>query len=1818
MPRSSRRPRGRLLVQILGAVVLGPLVWALALLALPRPAALARLQTTSGDVSVGKTVAQTTVAPGGLLTYTLAVTASGAPATDVRLTDTLPSGVTWVTDTAATAGLTRLSTAPPVWAAPALITNTVVSFTLAARVPLGQPLATTVVNQAAVSAATGDSEPSNNTAQAPPVTVTGVDLGLGLSAPTTIPPGRTMSYRLTYTNSGNLAAAGVVVTQTLPAYLNFETADHSGAWTVGARTVTWNVGGVAAGASASLGVTGTVSAAAPRDAVLSSQARVAAPGDVDLANNSASQTTTVVFPPAQTGTLALAGTAVVGRPITLTATFRDAQGILVPDGTVVTFSAPAPATITASAVTTGGQASGILQTTRSGDITVSAASGAAHPTLTVSVDPGAAQQLTFSGVAGSAVGQSVTLTAWVSDTWGNAVAPTVVQFSQSGVGQLSTTSGTTVNGKTTTAVTSQVSGQAQVTAKVASRQATATVQFSPLAPASLTLEAIGTPMASTPLPIRAVARDQYQNLVSAGHLVRFSVISGTGLLAPTAPTTDALGTATTTLNTTVAGPLTLRAQAGTTSTDIPLDVAAGPVVALRVTASPAGVTVDGGQTTLTIRAVDKDGNWVKTYSGAVSLGFTSALTGVLSSAAPVLSGGAASVSLTAPNSYSSQGLVVQATRQGLTAGSATIPLLPADVTIRVVTSPPLGANGYRTPGDQVTYTVAYTNTGQATARNVFVENTLMDHFLSPQVTLPAGVTIARVPGNPGEAWRWVIGSLSPGQSGVITVRGQIDPAYAWPTSLTLQSDGTVTTSTAQAPGGNADASSLLLPIYTADLGAIVTPPDILGQPWLPGNSVNYRIALANSAPADARDARITVTLPISTSFISWEEYYTPNPTSPPGYLKLINPATGQTVSTCVGECVWTYQVPANQTPIGGVNSNSQIRLTLRIASGAKPGANAVRLTARISGPVFDSNLANNVAVVTADLWGLNLTAEGSSPGAVTPGQVATLSASVVNRGRQNPYDFDQSSATASGTTLVVTVPSGVAFVDANPGGYNQNGANLTWNFPEDLPPDGSRSVTLRIRVPDNPPPPVNTIYTTTVQVSSVSSEPFLPDNRKDVPTRVIAAPPNRLVIDTSLLTLPVDESASVSVQVYDPYNNLVPSWDVAFAASPSTNPPPFTITPPSARTGGNGAVTTAITAGPHPGDATLIASTLSNGQTYTASRPVRIVPGAAYTTTVNVNRTLAAGVTTPFVATFTDRYGNSVQDGTVVTLTTTLGGFDVGGTPQQVVVATTQGGRVERTFSAGTRAGLARVSACAASHCDARPVSILPGAAAQVSLSLDRVEVSAGDTPIEVTASVGDQYNNPVLDNNTVQFSVSACPGASLQATSAQTVGGRATVGLLAGTQVCQGQVTATVGAIFNSKVFRVVPGAPQRLRLTAPTTLLGSGVHTATIQIELSDAYANGISGPAILSLNPSLGALDREVAQLVNGVGNAVLTAPRGLGSTLVTAQAGPLTASTPVQFVAGPPAQVALSPAKPSLTADGQSQAALVISARDAYSNVVSAPITLGSTLGTTLTPGAGTVSNGVFTTLLHAGTVAGTATLTTTIGGLVTTFPIRLLAGPPVVLIPNASRVPPRLVADGLDRMAVTARLLDQNGNAVENGTEVDFGLAAPLGSFSPSQAGTVNGVVTSTLIAGTTVGVTDFIVTAAGRHVRQSVEFTIGPPARIDVTLSPSVITDTSPVTATVEVTTQVLDSVGRPVAAGTQVTFSADHGVFDGGGATLTRGVTVEGKASATLRVPLTPGALRVTVTAGGAAGAATLFVGATPYRVYLPALQRATELRSP
>ena len=126
---------------------------------------------------------------------------------------------------------------------------------------------------------------------------TAADVGITLSAPAKVSPGGTLTYSMTVTNAGKVTSADVVVSNALPAGTVFASASSSqgtvAAPAVGSNgTVTVNLGSLVKGATATISVVVTVTAAS--GTVLTDTATVSATTqDLNGSNNSATRKTTV-------------------------------------------------------------------------------------------------------------------------------------------------------------------------------------------------------------------------------------------------------------------------------------------------------------------------------------------------------------------------------------------------------------------------------------------------------------------------------------------------------------------------------------------------------------------------------------------------------------------------------------------------------------------------------------------------------------------------------------------------------------------------------------------------------------------------------------------------------------------------------------------------------------------------------------------------------------------------------------------------------------------------------------------------------------------------------------------------------------------------------------------------------------------------------------------------------------------------------------------------------------------------------------------------------------------------------------------------------------------------------------------------------------------------------------------------------------------------------------------------------------------------------------------------------------------------------------
>ncbi|HET7702272.1 MAG TPA: hypothetical protein VFK35_02655, partial [Candidatus Limnocylindrales bacterium] len=207
------------------------------------------------DVHVDKTADTGTINAGDLASFTITVSNAGpGVATSVSLTDTLPAGVAWSEDSAScsiTAGVLSCNFGDLAAGASASVT---VSGTTDAADCAG-------LNNTALVAATNEpvADQSDNSDSAS-IVVNCPDVHVDKTAGNgTISAGDVASFTITATNAGPGIARSVTVTDTLPAGITWS--DDSASCSIAAGVLSCNFGDLAAGASASVTVTGTTDAA---------------------------------------------------------------------------------------------------------------------------------------------------------------------------------------------------------------------------------------------------------------------------------------------------------------------------------------------------------------------------------------------------------------------------------------------------------------------------------------------------------------------------------------------------------------------------------------------------------------------------------------------------------------------------------------------------------------------------------------------------------------------------------------------------------------------------------------------------------------------------------------------------------------------------------------------------------------------------------------------------------------------------------------------------------------------------------------------------------------------------------------------------------------------------------------------------------------------------------------------------------------------------------------------------------------------------------------------------------------------------------------------------------------------------------------------------------------------------------------------------------------------------------------------------------------------------------------------------------------------
>ncbi|QDS90823.1 Large cysteine-rich periplasmic protein OmcB precursor [Rosistilla ulvae] len=265
----------------------------------------------SADLSITKADSPDPVVAGNTLTYTLTVLNDGpVDATGVTVVDTLPTNVQ--IDTITTSQGTSTTNGNIVTVDLGDIANGG-NATIVITVIVDADVTSQISNTATVSGDQPDDDPNNNTANAPTDVNAEVDLVI-TKVDQTDPAsaGGTLEYVITVTNNGPSVATNVVVTDTLPAGLTYDTgtATQGSVSNVG-QAITGLLGTLSSGASATITIGTNVASSA--SGTISNTATVTSDGtETTPADNTTTEQT------------------VIGRTVDLAVTKQDSVDPVVP------------------------------------------------------------------------------------------------------------------------------------------------------------------------------------------------------------------------------------------------------------------------------------------------------------------------------------------------------------------------------------------------------------------------------------------------------------------------------------------------------------------------------------------------------------------------------------------------------------------------------------------------------------------------------------------------------------------------------------------------------------------------------------------------------------------------------------------------------------------------------------------------------------------------------------------------------------------------------------------------------------------------------------------------------------------------------------------------------------------------------------------------------------------------------------------------------------------------------------------------------------------------------------------------------------------------------------------------------------------------------------------------------------------------------------------------------------------------------------------------------------------------------------------------
>ncbi len=165
------------------------------------------------------------------------------------------------------------------------------------------------------------------------------------------------------------------------------------------------------------------------------------------------------------------------------------------------------------------------------------------------------------------------------------------------------------------------------------------------------------------------------------------------------------------------------------------------------------------------------------------------------------------------------------------------------------------------PGDPITYTLHYTNTGPGVAMAAVVTDTL-----HPQGFVVDGITSDPLVNPTGTYpnYSWSVGDLEPGAGGVITITGHFDFNALWQDEQEVRNCAGISSQTDDSDLSD-NATCSYNPLLTADVWVAKRSQQSTAQP---SDTLSWTILVGNNGPATARDVVVTDILPAGVSFVA--------------------------------------------------------------------------------------------------------------------------------------------------------------------------------------------------------------------------------------------------------------------------------------------------------------------------------------------------------------------------------------------------------------------------------------------------------------------------------------------------------------------------------------------------------------------------------------------------------------------------------------------------------------------------------------------------------------------------------------------------------------------------------------------------------------------------------------------------------------------------------------------------------------------------------------------------------------------------------------